>query len=255
MKVLIIEDEAPASRGLQKLLREIDPAINILTALESVENAVKWFSENEAPDLVFMDIQLSDGISFDIFKKINIVCPVIFTTAYDEYAIQAFKVNSIDYLLKPIDESKLRASLEKYQKINERYSVQYKASELTELLKTFNPVAPSYKSRFIIKNPSGMVIISADESVCFFLENKITYVLAFSGKKHIIDNALDELEDMLDPEKFFRANRQYIINVNAIESIKTQFSGKLKVELKIKTGGEIIVSKERAPIFRQWLDK
>lgn len=255
MKVLIIEDEAPASRGLQKLLKQLDPDINIQGTLESVESAVKWFKENSAPDLAFMDIQLSDGISFDIFQKVNVACPVVFTTAYDEYAIQAFKVNSIDYLLKPIDETRLKASLEKYRKISESYSVYYKASEITELLKTFNSAAPSYKSRFIIKNPSSLLIIPAEEAVCFFVENKISYVLTLNGKKHIIDSALDELEGMLDPEKFFRANRQYIINVASIESIKTQFSGKLKVELKIKTGEDIIVSKERAPLFRQWLDK
>ncbi|MDP4172546.1 MAG: LytTR family DNA-binding domain-containing protein [Bacteroidota bacterium] len=255
MKVLIIEDEAPASRRLQKLLKEIDPALEIIESLESVESSVRWLKNNPAPDVIFMDIQLSDALSFEIFKSINVDSPVIFTTAYDEYAIQAFKVNSIDYLLKPIDSSELCASLEKLKKIKDSYSVSYKAGEIAELLKTFTPSQPAYKSRFLIKIGTNLLIIQANDIAYFYVDNKITYLVNRLSKKYIIDFSLEELEEILDPTDFFRANRSFILNINSIETISYIFSGKLKVKLKIKTDGDIIVSREKTSSFRQWLDR
>lgn len=255
MKVLIIEDEAPASRRLQKLINEIEPGFNVVAMLESVESSVKWLKNNPAPDLIFMDIQLSDGLSFEIFKNTNVDSPVIFTTAYDEYAIQAFKVNSIDYLLKPIDTEALRSGIDKFKKIKDTYSVYYKASEITELLQTLTPAQPVYKSRFLIKSGQSMLIIPASDISCFYVDNKITFLVTNQGKKNIIDYTLEELEELLDPAHFFRANRKFIINIKALESVSSFFSGKLKVKLKIKVEEEIIISRERASEFREWLDK
>lgn len=255
MKVLIIEDEAPASRRLQRLLTELEPSIEIAGNLESVEASVSWLKDNPAPDIIFMDIQLSDGLSFDIFKYINVDSPVIFTTAYDEYAIQAFKVNSIDYLLKPIDTENLSASIEKYKRIKDVYSVHYKANEIAELLKTFTPAQPIYKSRFLIKSGMNMMVISAREIAYFYVDNKMTYIVCTNGKKHLVDFSLEELEELLDPQLFFRANRKFIIHIEMIESVNPIFGGKLKLKLKIRTEEDVIISRERASAFRDWLDR
>ncbi|MGE5432633.1 MAG: LytR/AlgR family response regulator transcription factor [Syntrophomonadaceae bacterium] len=255
MKILIIEDEAPASRRLKKLLSELEPAAEIQGCLESVEASVEWLRKNPAPDIIFMDIQLSDGLSFEIFNNVNVDSPVIFTTAYDEYAIQAFKVNSIDYLLKPIDTSSLSASIDKFRKIRDVYSVQYRANEIAELLKSITPASPVYKSRFLIKSGTSMLVIPASEAAYFYVDNKVTYLVGQNGRKHLTDHTLDELEELLDPQHFFRANRKFIVNINAIESAASAFGGKLKLRLSQKTGEEIIVSRERASAFREWLDK
>ncbi|MGE5679536.1 MAG: LytR/AlgR family response regulator transcription factor [Bacillota bacterium] len=255
MKVLIIEDEAPASRRLQKLLNEIDPAIEVLESLDSVDSSVRWLKSHPAPELIFMDIQLSDALSFEIFQNVNVDCPVIFTTAYDEYAIQAFKVNSIDYLLKPIDSDDLSRSLAKYRKIKDAYSVNYKAGEIAELLKTLTPSQPVYKSRFLIKIGTNLLIIQSPEVAYFYVSNKLTYLVTFHGKKHVVDYTLDELEELLDPADFFRANRSYIININVIDNISSVFSGKLKVKLRLKTEEDIIISREKTSPFREWLDR
>lgn len=255
MKILIIEDEAPASRRLKKLLSELEPTAEIEGGLESVEASVKWLKNNPAPDLIFMDIQLSDGLSFEIFNSVNVDSPVIFTTAYDEYAIQAFKVNSIDYLLKPIDTESLAAGIDKYRKIRNVYSVQYRANEIAELLRSITPARPVYKSRFLIKSGTSMLVIPAGEIAYFYVENKITYLVGRNGKRHLTDHSLDELEELLDPQHFFRANRKFIVHIDTIESAASAFGGKLKLRLLQKTDEEIVVSRERASAFREWLDK
>lgn len=255
MTILIIEDEAPASRRLQRLLSELEPTAEIAGSLESVEASVEWLKKNPAPDIIFMDIQLSDGLSFEIFSSINVDSPVIFTTAYDEYAIQAFKVNSIDYLLKPIDTSSLSASIEKYKKIRDVYSVQYRANEIAGLLKSLTPTHPVYKSRFLVKSGASMLVIPAAEIAYFFVDNKITYMVCRSGKKHLTDHSLEELEELLDPEFFFRANRKFIVHIDSIESVSPAFGGKLKLKLSQKTDEDIVISRERASAFREWLDR
>ncbi|MGE5499176.1 MAG: LytR/AlgR family response regulator transcription factor, partial [Syntrophothermus sp.] len=184
MRILIIEDEAPAARRLQKMILEIEPETAIAAVLDSVEAAVRWLRGNQTPDLIFMDIQLSDALCFDIFKEVNVESPVIFTTAYDEYAIQAFRVNSIDYLLKPIDPAELVQSLEKFKKIREAYAVNYSAGEISELLKSLNPGQPVYKSRFLIRSGQNMLVIQTGGIACFFVDNKIAYLITMQGKKH-----------------------------------------------------------------------
>lgn len=255
MKILIIEDEAPASRRLKKLLTELEPTAEIEGSLESVEASVEWLRKNPAPDIIFMDVQLSDGLSFEIFNNINVDSPVIFTTAYDEYAIQAFKVNSIDYLLKPIETSSLSASIDKYKKLRDVYSVQYRANEIAGLLKSLTPAKPVYKSRFLIKSGTSMLAIPASEVGYFYVDNKITYLVCRTGKRHLTDHTLEELEELLDPQYFFRANRKFIVHIDAVESAASAFGGKLKLRLSQKTDEEIVISRERASAFREWLDK
>ncbi|MCU7496112.1 MAG: response regulator transcription factor [Ignavibacteria bacterium] len=255
MRILIIEDEAPASRRLKKLLSELEPAAEIEGSLESIEASVDWLRKNPPPDIIFMDIQLSDGLSFEIFNNVNVDSPVVFTTAYDEYAIQAFRVNSIDYLLKPIDTSSLSASIEKYKKIRNVYSVQYRANEIADLLKSISPSHPVYKSRFLIKSGSSMLVIPASEIAFFYVDNKITYIVCRNGKRHLTGHSLDELEELLNPQYFFRANRRFIIHIDIIESVSPIFGGKLKLRLLQKTDEEIVISRERASAFREWLDQ
>lgn len=253
MKVLIIEDEAPASRRLQKILAEIEPAFEIIGCLDSIDSSVKWLKNNKEPDLIFMDIQLSDGLSFEIFKCVNINSPVIFTTAYDEYAIQAFKVNSIDYLLKPIDKDELKNSLNKFEKLRESFSV--KVLDLQEIVKNLKLSGPVYKSRFLIKIGANLLIIPTNEIAYFFAENKLVFIVTFAGKKYIAENTLEELEALLDPDLFYRANRKFIIHINSLESISASFSGKLKLKILPHINEEITVSREKTSEFKKWIDR
>ena len=253
MKVLIIEDEAPASRRLQKMLLEINPEIEILGSLESIDSSIKWVKANSIPDLIFMDIQLSDGLSFEIFKYVNVSSPVIFTTAYDDYAIQAFKVNSIDYLLKPIDTEDLINSLDKLKKFEDAFKS--KSLEISDIMKELKISGPAYKSRFLIKIGSNLVIVPSNEIAYFAADNRLTYLVTFSGKKYIIDNSLEELESLLDPDIFTRASRKYIININSLENISTTFSGMLKLKIKPRTDDEVTVSRERTTEFKKWIDR
>lgn len=253
MKVLIIEDEAPASRRLQKMLLEINPEIEIMGNLESIEASIKWFNANPIPELIFMDIQLSDGLSFEIFKHVNVSSPVIFTTAYDDYAIQAFKVNSIDYLLKPIDTEDLLTSLDKLKKFEDAFKS--KSLEISDIIKELKISGPAYKSRFLIKLGSNLVIVPSNEIAYFAADNRLTYLVTFPGKKYIIDNSLEELESLLDPDIFTRASRKYIININSLENISTTFSGRLKLTIKPRTDEEVTVSRERTTEFKKWIDR
>lgn len=254
MKVLIVEDEVPAVRRLQKLLVETDPAVTILASLDSVAAAVDWFSKNLPPDLVCMDIQLSDGQCFEIFEKAKVECPVIFITAYDEYAIQAFKVNSIDYLLKPIDASQLSRSLEKLRKLASKNVPQAHGFDMQALLQTLKEQHPSYRSRFLATVKDKFVSIPADQIFYFTTEHKLTYFITREGKKYLIDSPLDKLEGELNPRQFFRANRQFIVSLHAIAGIHTYFNGKLKIYLR-GTDMEIVISRVKANAFKQWLNK
>jgi len=254
MKVVIIEDEAPASRRLERILKESENEIEILAILESVESSVNWFKNNSMPELLFMDIQLSDGLSFEIFKQVEIKCPIIFTTAYDEYAIQAFKVNSIDYLLKPIDIEDLSNALEKFHNLKSIYNSQNK-NDIAEILKNLNFTEKVYKERFLIKSGSNFNLVQVEEIAFFCSDNKLTNFTTFSNKRHFVDYTLDELESLLNPKNFFRVNRQYIININAVENISSFFSSKLKLKLKNHLAEEIIISRERASQFKKWLDR
>ena len=253
MKVVIIEDEAPAFRRLEKILLEIDPSIEIMEVLDSVEESVVWFSKNLPPDLVFMDIQISDGISFQIFEKTEIRCPVIFTTAFDEYMLKAFKVNSIDYLLKPIKKEELEQSLEKYRKMRDSFS--YEKIDIVSLVRQISLVDRNYKTRFLVKQGEKMLSIRTEDITCFHSKHSVVHIHTKSGKTYLADFTLEEVSNQLDPQLFYRANRQFIIHSECIESVHKHFKGKLLVSLNHFAAEQILVSAEKAAAFKQWLDQ
>jgi two-component system, LytTR family, response regulator LytT len=254
MNVLIIEDEIVSARRLEKMLKGLIPDLRILALLESVGQSVRWFKDNPPPELIFMDIQLSDGSSFDIFSQVEITSPVIFITAYDEYALQAFKVNSIDYLLKPIDKNELAQSLEKLHRL-----LQFKSyvsqPEMAQLINSLREAKPNYKTRFLVKAGQTFITIFTPEIAYFFADHKVSYLVTREGKKHLIDQTLEELEDQLDPKVFFRLNRQFIAAVHAITKLHNYFNRKLKVELNPPTDIEVLVSREKSPDFKTWLNE
>lgn len=251
MNILIVEDEPIASRHLEKILNEIDSNYNVLAITDSVKTSVKWLESNIEPDLIIMDIDLNDGQSFEIFSLIEVHSPVIFTTAFDEYAVKAFKVNSIDYLIKPVKKDELEASLEKFQK-----NIRSRVSSINEILKKINLVEkPKYKSRFLLKVGAKMMPISVDEIAYFRSEEKLSYIYSFKGGRFLVDNTLDELEKILDPKKFFRANRQYLISIDSLENIYNYFNGKLKIDIKPKPTDNVLVSREKATEFKDWIDQ
>lgn len=259
MKAVIVEDEPLVARDLTKLLAQVAPDLEIVTKLGSVEDAVQWFAHNPQPDLVFMDVQLSDGVSFSIFDQTRIEVPVIFTTAYNEYAIRAFKVNSIDYLLKPIDREDLMRSMDKFKHLRElqngSQSQSQSVEELVKLLKSPVTETPRYKERFMVQYRNSMMPVASNK-VSYFVKDELIYLVTEDQQRYICEyETMDELEQLLDPKTFFRANRQYIIRLEAVESFKSGFNGKLVVKLK---GGastpEIDISREKATLFKAWLD-
>jgi DNA-binding LytR/AlgR family response regulator len=250
MNVLIIEDEKPAADKLKRLLSKAVEGIKIVDTLETVESSINWFLNNPSPDLIFMDIQLADGISFEIFDSVEIKTPVIFTTAYDEYAIRAFKVNSVDYLLKPIDQDSLSKAIDKFKTL---YPAKTDNKKI-ELI--YNQLAKKYKTRFFIKFGSHCRSVMTDEIRYFFIVERSTFMNTFAGKIFDVDYSLDQIQKMVDPEKFYRINRNFIINIAAITDIITWSSNRLKVKL---TGGdenfEMVVSREKVSDFKRWLDR
>lgn len=259
MKVLIIEDEKFAQEELKRFLERVpDYKIDVLDCLESVEDAVEWFESNEEPDLVFMDIQLSDGLSFEIFNQKQITCPVIFTTAFENYAIQAFKVNSVDYLLKPIDEVQLKAAIDKYSAIKNQFSSP-KAPALSsvqvEKLLNMSMEAVEYKKRFIIKTGDRLRHVSVDDIAYFYSENDYTYLVAKENAKFIIDYKLDELVELLDPNEFFRLSRKFITNIHSVKMVNKYFNSRLEVILTPEPKDQILISRVRVPEFLNWLER
>jgi len=251
-KVVIIEDETIAAQKLSKLLTENDPEIHVEETLQTVEDTVEWFSSHPAPDLVFMDIQLADGLSFRIFDKITIDCPIIFTTAYDQYALQAFQVNSIDYLLKPIGKEDLRRALDKYNKMTGYGKNNAENSRLNALIETLSRRTRQYKSYFLIPVKDKLVPLAIAEVACFYIEDKVSRAITFEGKTIVIGKPLDELVEQLDPELFFRANRQFVVAHKAIQNITTWFGGKLQLSLSVPVPDRILISKARASEFKEW---
>lgn len=254
MKVLIIEDEVSAANRLKRHLQNIDSTIAILNVIESVEDAIEWLGNNDEPDLIFMDIQLSDGLSFDIFDEIKIQCPVIFTTAYNEYALKAFKVNSVDYLLKPVDPKELKSSLDKYHELYQKERQGTKI-DLVPLLKELNINKPNYKTRFLIKKGKSLIVLPAASIAYFFISSQVVYVISKDCGKHILDYTLDEIENMLDPAQFFRINRQMIIAIDSILTINDYFNNRLIITTKPASGSDVIVSREKVTDFKKWLDR
>lgn len=249
MNILIIEDEPLVAKDLQNQLATLVPDSNTFAVISSVERARKWFSENVMPDLVLSDIQLSDGISFDIFEKLHLQCPIIFTTAYDEYAIRAFKLNSIDYLLKPVDPKELAAALEKYKALNSKNVAN---DQLKTLLENWGNNAKKFKERFLAVQRNTLVPITQNE-VAFFHKEELIYVHTMNNEKFISENqTMDEVESVLNPEVFFRVNRQFIIHIQSAGRIKTTHKG-LTVLLKSPFNTEIDISREKAVAFKNWL--
>lgn len=247
--VVIIEDEKPNADRLKRLLYEINPEVNILAVLESISESVSWFQYNKTPDLIMLDIQLSDGLSFEIFEKVAIQSPVVFTTAYDEYAIKAFKYNGIDYLLKPVELDDLRGAIDKLEYCCE---IQEQPISLQGLIDFFKP--KDYRSRFLLSYKDGYKSLMVSDVLYFYVDLKITRARLLDGREEIIPHTLEELEQQLDPKVFFRANRQFIVGINSIQHIYNFFNGKLKISIKNDTSAEIIVSREKANQLKQWMD-
>lgn len=250
MKTIIIEDEKPAARRLGRLLIKLN--VEVSKMLHSVEESVNWFQNNEHPDLIFLDIQLSDGLSFEIFDKVRVESAVIFTTAYDEYALQAFKLNSIDYLLKPIDEEELASALNKYKGL--RSSPQQVTVDLHEIKNLiFGSKEKDYKKRFTIRVGQHLRIINADEVECFYSENKGTYVVTSDGRNYLMETTLESLESELEPTVFFRVSRKFFVNINFIKDIVSYTNSRLQIKLNKFNDQDIIVSREKVQEFKSWL--
>jgi len=251
MKVLIIEDEIYTANGLVKMLGNIAKEIEVLQIIGSVEETIEYLAEKPAIDLIFMDIQLSDGISFEIFSEIKVEYPVIFTTSYDEYAIKAFQVNSVDYLLKPIDQATLQKSLDKFNKL---FSKDTQNQKIEQMLSQISFVQKEYKTRVLVKTPKGFLTLQIEEVAYFYIDNQMVFVKTIDSNRYSLDKTLDELENVLNPKKFFRLNRQFIASINAIGAIHNFFNNTLKIELKPAIDKEIIVSRYNIKEFKEWLD-
>lgn len=251
MNVIIIEDEKPSARRLQRMLKILN--MEAQTMLHSVEESIQWFQENTHPDLIFLDIQLSDGLSFEIFESIEIKSAVIFTTAYDEYALQAFKLNSIDYLLKPIDEDDLAIAVKKYQeRLPQKQAVTLDFNDIKKLL--INPIDREYKKRFSVKVGQHLKLINIDDIECFYSENKGTYLYTNAGRNYLLDTTLEYLENELEPQTFFRINRKFFVNINAIKDMVSYTNSRLQIKLNSYNEQEVIVARERVKDFRAWLE-
>jgi len=251
MKVIIIEDEKPSARRLKRMLDKLDVVVNEM--LHSVEESINWFENNEHPDLIFLDIQLSDGLSFEIFDTVAIKSAIIFTTAFDEYALQAFKLNSIDYLLKPIDEDELKVAIAKYRELKpQAHNVQFNFNDIKKLLT--NPLEREYKKRFTTKIGQHLKMIPVDEIECFYSENKGTYAHTLGGRDYLLDITLEQLEQELSPKMFFRISRKYYININAIKDIISYTNSRLELKLISYSANEVIVARERVKDFKLWLE-
>lgn len=251
MKIIIIEDEKPAARRLGRMLAELN--LEAQQMLHSVEESINWFQNNEHPDLIFLDIQLSDGLSFEIFEEVEVKSAIIFTTAYDEYALKAFKLNSIDYLLKPIDEYELKIAVDKFKENQPKQTnLQVNIDDIRKLL--VNPVDRKFKKRFTIKVGQHLKIIPTDEIECFYSENKATYIHTSTNRNYLIDNSLEHWQEELNPGQFFRVNRTFIVNINAIKDIVSYTNSRLQIKLNSYNESEIIVSRERVKDFKNWID-
>jgi DNA-binding LytR/AlgR family response regulator len=254
MKVLIIEDEDSAASRLKNLINTIRPEVEILGVIDSISEALQWFSQNNLPNLIFMDIQVSDGLSFSIFDKININCPIIFTTAYNGYAIKAFEVNSIDYLLKPIYEDKLTKSFEKYDLLSKLWAQEGFQSQFTSFLKTIKNNHGEYKTRFLIKKVDSLLVIPVHEIAWFIAESKEVFLVTRNNQYHAISDTIEKIEKQLDPKEFYRINRQYIVSINSVAKIYNYFNYKLKIELAPPSENIIILDRKKVGDFKKWLN-
>jgi DNA-binding LytR/AlgR family response regulator len=251
MNALIIENEKPAADGLCRLLKKINKNIDVVGVLETVEETINWFQKNPSPDLILMDIQLDDGICFEIFDSVKINTPIIFTTAYDEYAIKAFKVNSVDYLLKPITKESLTSAIEKFKTIFPDKSISN-----DKLNRIYEQIGEHHKSRFFVKVGEHCMSISTNEISCFYIIERCTFIMTLSGKRYDVSYSLEQLEKLLNPRKFFRINRCMIVNIDAISDVISFSKNRLRIKMSNwQEKDEIIVSRERVSDFKKWMDQ
>jgi two-component system LytT family response regulator len=253
MKAVIVEDEIIAAQNLQRLIAQINSSIEIVVVLKSIKKSVEWFSANPAPDLVFMDIHLSDGSSFSIFEKVKIHAPIIFTTAYDEYALKAFEVNSIDYLLKPIDTKSLERAIEKFSHYNKPKTGN--EDLIANMLSMFQKEKMVYKLNFLIPHKDKFIPLSVNDIAYIYWENKNAKIVTFDNRTYYEKDSLDKIQQQIDPHKFFRANRQFIISRKAVKDIVVWFDSKLSVNLTVDIPEKIIVSRIKASEFKEWYMK
>lgn len=258
MELLIVEDEQLGYERLVKLLREIRPAVNIIGRTASIAATVQWLRSHPTPDLILMDIELADGQCFEIFNQVEVLSPIIFTTSYDEYALRAFKLNSIDYLLKPVRREELEQSLNKFQQWRQPLDASGLQLKIESLLQEWQQkTEPArYRHRFLVKLGQRLLSIEVKEIAWFHAEGKVCFLKTWNNQRYLIDYTLEELTALMDPDQFFRVNRAYLINIDAIQHISAYFKGKLLLQLRPPTGAnDVIVSKERASEFKAWLGK
>ncbi|RFS17547.1 LytTR family DNA-binding domain-containing protein [Emticicia sp. C21] len=254
MEILIIEDEQLGAEKLSRLLTSIDSSINIVGNTRSIKSSVEWLLQHKHPDIILMDIELTDGQSFEIFNHVTIQSMVIFTTSYDEYALQAFKVNSVDYLLKPIKKEELENALDKYMHWQQKFSASsIDVAQLIYELKQHQP--KSYRSRFLVKMGQRLLSIETQDIAYFYAEERLTHFITWDKKKYIVDYTIEELKQMLDPQDFYQANRGFIVHVKSIAKIHNYFNGKLKLELQPAIEKEVLISREKATEFKEWMGK
>ena len=250
MRILNIEDEKPAAARLSKLLQVHFPEAELIGNLDTVSRAVRWFFENPSPDLIFCDIQLADGISFEIFDQVKVNAPIVFTTAFDQYAIRAFQVNAIDYLLKPIDPKELERAVEKFKSRTGPPSL-----DLNMLKSLIQPQTKSYKSRFLVRFGEKIQSVPVEEIAFFYSEERVTFIQTHSGKKYVVDSTLEQVESQVDQAVFFRLNRKYLSHVDSIEEVLTYSNSRLKITLRNCADRDILVSREKVTDLKDWLDQ
>ncbi|HOY05929.1 MAG TPA: LytTR family DNA-binding domain-containing protein [Saprospiraceae bacterium] len=258
MHTFLIEDEPLAVKKLIRLLQEVDPAMEILGTAGSIRAAVEWLENNPAPDLIFLDIELSDGQSFEIFQRTEVKSPVIFVTSYDEYALQAFKVNSVDYLLKPVQREDLSRALTKYRELKTRFSADTPVPQLDKLLDVLrSQVEPQqqFRRRFLVKHAQRYVSVEVPEIAYFWSEGRVNFFKTLAGQRYIVEYTMDELEAALDPREWFRISRQFIVSVSSVNQIHPYFGNRLKLHLKPEEPQEAMVSREKVNDFKVWLGK
>lgn len=250
MKIVIIEDENFAARRLENIIHEIDPEIQVMAKLESVSESVEWFRNNEEPDLIFLDIHLEDDLSFAIFEHIQLCSKIIFTTAYDEYAIKAFRYNSIDYLLKPINKEELSNAIEKFRSWSNNTAPVIDPAMLRNLLR----IQPVYRERFMVASGDKLKSVNVQDIAYFFSAAGITFVVLYSKNQYSLDISLDQLKEMLNPNDFYRVNRQYLVGLKAIDKVVVYPKSRLKLNLNPPADTDLFVSIDKAPDFKQWLN-
>ena len=262
MKTVIIEDEKAAVRNLTSLLNEVKPEAEIIAILDSINSTIEWFGIHPMPELVFMDIHLADGLAFKIFEQVDIVAPVVFTTAYDEYAVRAFSVNSIDYLLKPIHEDRLMQTIQRFEGLTKNYIHDFnQESRMLEILQQLSAahetsvsVQKKYRTRFLISSGEKLFTLQVSDIAYFYSENKLTFAVTHKNREYLIDLALDRLSEQLDPDHFFRTNRQTLVCIDAIQRIESYFLGKAIVHVQPPFKDKIMISKDKMASFRMWLN-